>query len=319
LLQKQLFFTLGSSNYVESKSLKMTTLKYIKAGDLLIAFEESGTAQGIPVILMHGFPYDVRAFDEVVNYLAESNYRIIIPYLRGYGPTKFLSNVTIRSGQQAALGYDLLALMDALELKKAIVGGYDWGGRACCIVSALFPERIIGLVSMAGYNIQNIAKYAEPVLPQIEMLNWYQYYFQSERGKLGLLKYRRELCKLLWKNWSPTWDFSEEMFEATAISFDNPDFVEIVIHSYRHRYGLALGDPKFEPIEQMLQSQPKINVPTIVLDAEADGVEPISETGKDRDFFTNSYKRWIIENAGHNLPTEAPFDFAKAILALSAN
>lgn len=297
----------------------MTTLKYIKAGDLLIAFEESGNALGIPVILMHGFPYDVRAFDETVKYLAESNYRIIIPYLRGYGPTKFLSDFTIRSGQQAALGYDLLALMDALEIKKAIVGGYDWGGRACCIVSALFPERIIGLVSMAGYNIQNIAKYAEPVLPQIEMLNWYQYYFQSDRGKLGLLKYRRELCKLLWKNWSPTWNFSEEMFEATAISFDNPDFVEIVIHSYRHRYGLAMGDPKFEPIEQMLQSQPKINVPTIVLDAAADGVEPISETGKDRDFFTNSYERWIIENAGHNLPTEAPFDFSKAILVLSAN
>ena len=156
---------------------------------------------------MHGFPYDIRTYDEVTKYLLNENCRIIVPYLRGYGPTKFLSDDTIRSGQQVALANDLIELMDALSIQKAIVGGYDWGGRACCIVSALFPERIIGLVSMAGYNIQNIAKYSEPDIPEIEMLNWYQFYFHSERGCIGLTKYRKELCRLLWRNWSPTWDF----------------------------------------------------------------------------------------------------------------
>src|SRR6185295_1113320 len=199
---------------------------------------------------------------------------------------------------------DLIALMDALSIKKAIVGGYDWGGRACCIVSALFPERVIGLVSMAGYNIQNIAKYSEPVAPEIEMLNWYQYYFHSERGRLGLTKYRKELCRLLWKHWSPTWKFNDETYEATAISFANPDFVDVVVHSYRHRYGLATGDPKFENIEVALLKQATIKIPTIVLDAEADGVEPIDGTGKDATCFAGDYERRIIK-AGHNLPQEA--------------
>ena len=209
----------------------MGILKYIKAGDLCIAYEESGNTNGIPIILLHGFPYDVRAYDEVTKNLLSENCWIITPYLRGFGPTKFLTADTIRSGQQAALGNDLIALMDALLIEKAIVGGYDWGGRAACIVSALFPNRVIGLVSMAGYNIQNIAKYSEPNAPEIEMLNWYQYYFHSERGRLGLAKYRKELCRLLWSNWSPTWKFNDETYEATAISFTNPDFVEIVVHS----------------------------------------------------------------------------------------
>ena len=292
----------------------MGKLKYINTGDLCIAYEESGNAYGTTIILMHGFPYDIRAYDEVTRCLLTEDCRIIVPYLRGYGPTRFLSSDTIRSGQQAALASDLIALMDALSIQKAIVGGYDWGGRACCIVSALYPERIIGLVSMAGYNIQNIAKYSEPDTPEIEMLNWYQFYFHSERGRLGLTKYRKELCRLLWRNWSPTWKFNDETFEASAVSFNNPDFVDVVVHSYRHRYGLAKGDPKFEDIEQSLQKQPTIQVPAIILDAEADGVEPFSGTGKDANYFEGGYERRVIKGVGHNLPQESPAEFAKAIL-----
>jgi len=292
----------------------MGTLKYINAGDLCIAYEESGDVDGTTIILMHGFPYDIRTYDEVTKYLLTENCRIIVPYLRGYGPTKFLSADTIRSGQQAALANDLIALMNALSIQKAIVGGYDWGGRACCIVSALYPERIMGLVSMAGYNIQNIAKYLEPEIPEIEMLNWYQFYFHSERGRIGLTKYRKELCKLLWCNWSPTWKFDDQTYEASAVSFNNPDFVEVVVHSYRHRYGLAKGDPKFETIEQALQKQPTIKVPAIILDAEADGVEPFTGTGKDSSYFEGGYKRTVVKGAGHNLPQESPAEFAKAIL-----
>src|SRR6185436_3777748 len=292
----------------------MGTLKHINAGDLCIGYEESGNFDGTTIILLHGFPYDVRAYDEVTKHLLTENCRIIVPYLRGFGPTKFLSPGTMRSGQQAALANDLIALMDALSIQKAIVGGYDWGGRACCIVSALFPERIIGLVSMAGYNIQNIEKYSEPVAPEIEMLNWYQYYFHSERGRLGLTKYRKELCRLLWRNWSPTWKFSDETYESSAVSFNNPDFVDVVVHSYRHRYGLAPGDPQFESMEEAMLKQPKIKVPTIVLDATADGVEPFEGTGKDADCFDGKYERRIIADIGHNVPQEAPTEFANAVI-----
>jgi pimeloyl-ACP methyl ester carboxylesterase len=293
----------------------MGILKHINAGDLCIAYEESGNTNGIPVILLHGFPYDVRTYDAVTKNLLTENCWVIVPYLRGFGPTKFLSPDTIRSGQQAALANDLLALMDALFIQKAILGGYDWGGRAACIVSALFPDRVIGLVSMAGYNIQNIAKYAEPDAPEIEMLNWYQYYFHSERGRLGLAKYRKELCRLLWSNWSPTWKFDDETYETTATSFSNSDFIEIVIHSYRHRYGLANGNPEFEDIEQALLKQPTIKIPAIVLDTDSDGVEPFEGTGKDAVYFAGGYERRIIKGVGHNLPQEAPVEFAKAVLA----
>jgi pimeloyl-ACP methyl ester carboxylesterase len=292
----------------------MGTLKYSNAGDLCIAYKESGNADATPIILLHGFPYDIRTYDEVTEHLLTENCRVIVPYLRGFGPTKFLSANTMRSGQQAALASDLLALMDALAVQKAIVGGYDWGGRACCIVAALFPERISGLVSMGGYNIQNIPKYSEPAAPEIEMLNWYQFYFHSERGRRGLTTYRKELCRLLWSNWSPTWKFDDETFEATAASFNNPDFVEIVVHSYRHRYGLANGDPQFETTELLLQQQPAIKVPAIVLDAEADGVEPFSGTGKDAGYFEGGYERRVVKGAGHNLPQEAPAEFADAVL-----
>jgi len=204
------------------------------------------------------------------------------------------------------LASDLLALLDALSIEQAVLAGYDWGGRAACIVAALFPGRVSGLVSVAGYNIQNIAKFSEPLAPEIEMLNWYQYYFHSERGRLGLTRYRKELCRLLWNHWSPTWKFDDETYEATAISFTNPDFVNVVVHSYRHRYGLVNGDPKFEHIETELLKQPTIKTPTIVLDAEADGVEPFEGTGKDAMHFVGNYERRIINEVGHNVPQEAP-------------
>ena len=292
----------------------MAALKFIDAADLCIAYEESGNADGVPVILLHGFPYDARAYDDVVKNLQTKNCRTIVPYLRGFGPTKFLSADTMRSGQQAALGSDLIALMDALSIRDAILAGYDWGGRAACIVAALFPNRVKGLVTVAGYNIQNIPKYSEPAVPEIEMLNWYQYYFHSERGRLGLTKYRKELCRLLWRNWSPTWKFSDETYESSAVSFNNPDFVDVVVHSYRHRYGLAPGDPQFESMEEALLKQPKIKVPTIVLDATADGVEPFEGTGKDADCFEGKYERRIIADIGHNLPQEAPTEFANAVI-----
>jgi pimeloyl-ACP methyl ester carboxylesterase len=294
----------------------MGILKYITSGDLCIAYEESGNPNGTPVILLHGFPYDVRTYDEVAKNLVTGNWKIIIPYLRGFGPTSFLSPDIIRSGQQAALASDLLALLDALSIEQAVLAGYDWGGRAACIVAALFPGRVSGLVSVAGYNIQNIAKFSEPLAPEIEMLNWYQYYFHSERGRLGLTRYRKELCRLLWNHWSPTWKFDDETYEATAISFTNPDFVNVVVHSYRHRYGLVNGDPKFEHIETELLKQPTIKTPTIVLDAEADGVEPFEGTGKDAMHFVGNYERRIINEVGHNVPQEAPGEFAEAIKAV---
>ena len=295
----------------------MGILKDINAGDLCIAYEESGNRNGTPAMLLHGFPYDVRTYDEVAKNLVNGNYWIIAPYLRGFGPTSFLSPEIIRSGQQAALASDLVALMDALSIEQAVLAGYDWGGRAACIVAALFPGRVSGLVSVAGYNIQNIAKFSEPVAPEIEMLNWYQYYFHSERGRLGLTRYRKELCRLLWRHWSPTWKFDEETYKATAISFTNADFVNVVVHSYRHRYGLVNGDPKFENIEAALLKQPTIKTPTIVLDAEADGVEPLEGTGKDAMRFAGNYERRIIKGVGHNVPQEAPVEFAGAIKAVT--
>ncbi len=294
----------------------MNELKHINAGDLCIAYECNGNTNGIPVILLHGFPYDVRAYDQVTKLLSTEDYWIIVPYLRGFGATQFLSDYTMRSGQQAALAYDLIALMDALLIEKALVCGYDWGGRVACIISAIYPNRVIGLLSASGYCIQNIAKSIEPVNPEIEKLYWYQYYFHTERGRLGLLKYRKELCKILWSDWSPTWKFDEDTFDTSAISFDNPDFVETVIHSYRHRYGLVEGDPKFDAIEQELSLQPKINIPTIILEADSDGVVPFSEVDYDAPFFTGDYERRIVKGAGHNLPQEAPEEFTKAIISL---
>jgi pimeloyl-ACP methyl ester carboxylesterase len=293
----------------------MGILKHIEAGGLSIAYEESGNPYGVPIVLLHGFPYDVRAYDEVTRYLLSENCWVITPYLRGFGPTRFLSPNTIRSGQQAALAHDLLALMDALSISRAVVAGYDWGGRAACIVAALWPNRVVGLVSGGGYNIQNIAASTQPQMPDQELLYWYQYYFHTERGRAGLTKYRKEFCKLLWNNWSPTWKFDDSTYEQTASSFTNSDFVEVVIHSYRHRFGLIDGDSAFENTESQLINPPKIAVPTIVIDGDSDGVIPLCGDEYDAPYFAGSYERRIIKGAGHNLPQEIPEEFASAVLS----
>jgi pimeloyl-ACP methyl ester carboxylesterase len=294
----------------------MTETKHIRAGVLDVAYEESGAANGPPVVLMHGFPYDVRVYDAVVPLLAARGCCVIVPYLRGYGPTRLLSPETLRSGEQAVLGNDLLALLDALELRSALLAGYDWGGRAACIVAALWPERARGLVTGLGYNIQNIANALRPASPEDEHRYWYQYYFHGERGRAGLAKNRREFCKLLWRLWSPNWRFDDATFERTAPSFDNPDFVEIVIHSYRHRYGLVPGDPAVAEIERRLAAQPPITVPTISIDGEANGVTPAGGSSRHAKFFTGQYERRVLQSAGHALPAEAPRDFAEAVLEL---
>ncbi len=290
-------------------------MKTIEAGALSVAYLETGPADGPVAILLHGFPYDVHAYDAVSERLSGQGWRCIVPYLRGYGATRFLSSETMRSGQQAALGNDLLALMDALGIERAVLGGYDWGGRAACIVSALWPERVVGLVSCGtGYNIQDIAGAKQPADPESEFRYWYQYYFHTERGVEGLSRKRRELTQFIWKLWSPTWRFDQATFEQTADAFDNPDFVDVVIHSYRHRYGVVAGDPKLEGLERQLAEQPTIGVPTVVLDGGDDEVSVPSEEDKSAPHFSGRYRRAIVPGVGHNFPQEAPEVFADAVV-----
>jgi len=291
-------------------------LKRARTNILEIAYEDSGPETGFPVLLMHGFPYDPRAFDDVVPPLVEAGYRAIVPYLRGYGQTRFLEADTPRSGQQAALGRDLVELMDALALPSAVLAGFDWGGRAACVTAALWPERVRGLVSANGYNIQDIAGSVVPAPPQQEHRLWYQYYFHTERGRAGLQTNRRELCKLLWQLWSPNWKFDDATYARTADSFDNPDFVDVVIHSYRHRFGYAPGDPAYDIFERQLAERPPITVPTIVLHGEGDGIARSSSSASQSRFFTGSYQYRLIPVIGHNVAQEAPKETAAAVLEL---
>jgi pimeloyl-ACP methyl ester carboxylesterase len=291
-------------------------MKTVRTATLEIAYEESGPAAGPPVVLLHGFPDDVRAYDGVAPSLVEAGWRVIVPYLRGYGPTRFLDPGTPRSGQQAALGRDLVDFLDALGLERAALAGYDWGGRAACIVAALWPDRVGCLVSIGGYNIQNIARSGEPAMPDREHRLWYQWYFHGERGRAGLAANRRPLCRLLWQLWSPNWRFDDATYERTAASFDNPDFVEVVIQSYRHRFGLAPGDPSLEAIEERLAAQPPITVPTIVLHGACDGVSPPQSSEGHGHFFTGPYQRRVVPVAGHFLPQEAPVAMVEALAEL---
>ncbi len=248
----------------------------------------------------------------------QAGYRTIVPYLRGYGATRFRKDETPRSGQQAALAHDLLELMDALKIERAAHVGYDWGGRAACVLAALAPQRVRCLVSQGGYNIHDISGSVTPAPPEQEHRFWYQYYFHTERGRAGLAANRREFCRLLWRLWSPHWQFDAETFERTAKSFDNPDFVDVVIQSYRHRYGYAAGDPALESIERQLVAQPAITVPTIVLHGEADGIQPAGNSLRHAAKFTGFYERRTIARAGHNLPQEVPEFVCKATLDLLA-
>jgi len=291
-------------------------LQHIDAGVLNVAYLDDGPSDGRVVVLLHGFPYDIHSYDAVTPGLVAQGCRVITPYLRGYGPTRFLSPDTLRSGQQAVLGQDLLDLMDALDIPTAVLSGYDWGGRAACIVAALWPERARGLVSCNGYNMQNIAASARPAPPEMEHKFWYQYYFHGERGRAGLEANRHAYCKLLWRLWSPNWTFDDATYEQTAVSFENPDFVDVVIHSYRHRYALVPGDAAVEEIEARLAEQPKISVPTVAMDGSGDGVMSAKGCAGHERFFTGPYRREVIPSVGHNLPQEAPEEFARAILSL---
>lgn len=288
-------------------------LKHIEAGVLNVAYYEDGPADGWPVVLLHGFPYDTHAYTQVTPLLVAQGARVITPYLRGFGPTRFLSADTPRSGQQAALGYDLLSLLDALSIESATLVGYDWGGRAACIVAALWPERVQLLVSIGSYNIQIIANAMIPNKPEQEFPYWYQYYFHSERGRAGLQKDSRALCRLLWQQWSPIWSFTDEQFERSAQAFDNPDFVEVVIHSYRHRFALVEGDPALQEIEDRLATSPPILAATLALDGAADGLRP-QGTQAHAKHFKGEYRYAAVAGAGHNLPQETPEALAALIL-----
>jgi len=287
-------------------------LNTIDAGSLVVAYLEFGRPDGWPCLMGHGFPYGVHAYAEVAPALAAAGARVFVPYLRGYGPTRFRSAETPRSGEQAALGADILALMDALGIERAVLGGYDWGGRAACIVAALWTERVTELVSGNSYNIQNIARSWEPAPPAEEASYWYQYYFHAERGRRGLAQDRRSIARLLWRMWSPSWDFDDATFARTAAAFDNPDFVDVVIHSYRHRFGLVPGDAAVAHIETRLTTQPPITVPAITIDGDADGVNPGTAHHARR--FTGPHQHRVFAGAGHNLPQERPADWAQAVL-----
>jgi pimeloyl-ACP methyl ester carboxylesterase len=291
-------------------------IQHIETPSLTIAYEHHGPTTGEPIILLHGFPYSPRAFDEIAPALAAQGYRVIVPYLRGYGPTRFNNPDTLRSGQQAALAQDLLDLMDALAIAQAALCGYDWGGRAACIVAALWPERVRCLVTGDGYNLQDIPGSTQPQTPETEHRLWYQFYFHTPRGVDGLTQNRRAFCELLWRLWSPTWARNAERYPLSAPAFDNPDFIEVVIHSYRHRFMYVAGDPALEWMEEALARQPPIKVPTISLCGADDGVGPATEVDEDVEHFTGHYERRVLAGVGHNIPEEAPEATIKALLDL---
>ncbi len=288
----------------------------VTAGALDVAVELHGPETGTPVVLLHGFPDDARAWDGVAPALAAAGLRVAVPYLRGYGPTRYRDPATLRSGQQAALGADLLALMDALGFGRALLAGYDWGGRAACIVSALWPERVIGLVSANGYNIQDIAGSARPAPPEQEARYWYQWYLHTERGVAALETDRAAFCRHLWRLWSPSWRFTEAEFARTAVSFDNPDFVATVVQSYRHRHRAAPGDPALQWIEDRLAARPPITVPSVVLHGVEDGVDPPANSEGCARWFTGPFRRVVVPGAGHFLPREAPQPWVEVMLAV---
>jgi len=292
----------------------MGQVRTVAAGDLIVAYEEHGPPDAEAVVLLHGFPYSPRAFDAVAVRLSAEGCRVLVPYLRGHGPTRFASGSILRSGQQAALASDLLAFMDALDLQRPLLMGFDWGGRAACIVAALWPERVRGLISVGGYNIHDIARLSGPLPPEMEHRLWYQTYLNTERGARAFPTVKAGLCELLWRLWSPNWTFTGETFADSAAAFDNPDFDAVVIHSYRHRCGTAAGDPHYDAIEQALAAQPTISVPTIALWGEADGVMPMGLAEREAAKFTGPFERRMLPGVGHNPAQEAPDETCEAIL-----
>ena len=298
---------------------RLEPIKQVKAGLLDVGYYEVGASDGTAVMLMHGWPYDIHSYVDVAPALADRGCRVIVPHLRGHGTTRFIDSSTPRSGQQASIGVDLIAMMDALQIKRAVVAGYDWGGRAACVAAALWPERCIGLVSVNGYLIQDISKANLPIAAKNEAAFWYQFYFLTERGRAGLTANRRDIARIMWQRNSPKWHFDDATFERSAAAFDNPDYVDVVIHSYRHRLGYADGYPAYADIEKRLAAQPPITVPTITLDGDADGVVPATDGKAQAGKFVGGRQHRIVQNAGHNLPQEEPSAFANAVWELASN
>jgi pimeloyl-ACP methyl ester carboxylesterase len=293
-------------------------LKQIDAGVLNIGYAEAGPADGAAVILLHGWPYDIYSFVDVAPLLAAAGYRLIIPYLRGYGTTRFLSSDTIRNGQQSVVAVDIIALMDGLKIKKAVIGGFDWGARTANIIAALWPERCKAMVSVSGYLIGTPESNRKPLPPKAELAWWYQYYFATERGRAGYEEYRHDFAKLIWQLASPKWDFSDATFDRSAASFENPDHTGIVIHNYRWRLGLADGESKYDDLEKQLAAFPAITVPTITLEGDANGAPHADGSAYARKFAGKYAHRIVKGGVGHNLPQEAPQAFAKAIADVDA-
>jgi pimeloyl-ACP methyl ester carboxylesterase len=306
------------STKAQGSDLRFAPIKQIRAGVLDIGYFEAGPSDGPPVLLLHGFPYSIDSYVEVAPMLATRGCRVIIPYLRGHGSTRFLDSGTPRSGQQGAIGDDVVRLMDALNLNRGVLAGYDWGGRAACVAAALWPERCTGLVSVNSYLIQDIANAGRPLPPSIESGLWYQYYFQTERGRAGLAANRREITRTLWQRNSPTWRFDEATLNRHVSAFDNPDYVDVVIHSYRHRLGRAAGYAPYEDVERRLATLPAITVPAITLDGDADGVVPAMDGRSSAAKFAGRRQHRVIPNVGHNLPEEAPKEFADAVWELAS-
>lgn len=308
---------LGVGSTASVAASPFPALKRVHAGVLDVAYFEGGPADGPPIILLHGWPYDVHAFEEVMPFLVAQGHRVIVPHLRGYGPTRFLSADTLRNGQPAALAMDAVAVMDALKIERAMLGGFDWGARTADIVAALWPERVKGLVAVSGYLIGNQAAGKQPLPPDAELQWWYQFYFATERGRLGYEKNRRAFNKLIWRLGSPQWKFDDATFDRSAESFENPDHVAIVIHNYRWRLGLAEGEHRYAEIEEKLAVAPTISVPTITMEGDANGAphpQPAAYAGK----FIGKYEhRTINGGIGHNLPQEAPREFAQAVIDLA--
>jgi pimeloyl-ACP methyl ester carboxylesterase len=300
----------------DGRKIPMSQALKVRTRSLEIGYEANGDAGGTPVVLLHGFPDDAHAFDDVAPPLAAAGCRVLVPYLRGYGPTRFLDPKEPRMAQQAAIGQDLLEFMDALALRPAALAGYDWGGRAACIAAILSPERVRALVTIGGYNVQNTVTPAPPASARAERSYWYQWYFNTERGRWGLEQNRRDICRLLWEEWSPTWRFDQAEFDRTAPSFDNPDFVEVVIHSYRHRHGNAPGDGRLDAIERRLAERPAITVPTVILHGADDTVGPPKRAEAELPQFPAGTERRVVPGVGHFMPREEPKAVVDALLKL---
>jgi pimeloyl-ACP methyl ester carboxylesterase len=293
---------------------KLEPLRHVETDLLDIACYEAGPATGTAVVLLHGFPYDIHTYADVAPILAARGCRVIVPYLRGYGETRFRDDATPRSGEQAALGADVIALIDALGIKRAVFAGHNWGGRAATVAAALWPDRCAGLVTVNSYLIQDLSRAMVPSPPENEEAMWYEYYFQLERGRAGLAANRRRIARMLWEEWSPDWDFDDAAFDRSMPALDNPDFIDVAVHSYRHRFGNADGDPRYAELEKRLAAMPPITVPAVTLDGDSDGVVAAGDGSASAAKFTARRIHRVVKGAGHNVPQEKPDAFAAAVM-----